>query len=119
MDSDYWAGVIPMAMVSFPPQPASDLKAGLSTPAHIARFDRIPDATAAASALGVRDYAAGASLATRGQEEALTAQVAKLTALVDAASARDHAAASGSAFPMWLLYVLGVVLAVAFTQFYK
>ena len=91
MDGPYWAGLIPMAHVSFPATTAKDLADGVAMPDHIRDFDRVTP--------------------VQRHPFMLEAQAAHADMAVGGASAQSSGA------PMWLVYILGIVLAMAFTRF--
>ena len=45
MNGPHWAGVIPVALTSFPPVPASDLAPHVAMPRHIKEFHHVPPAS--------------------------------------------------------------------------
>lgn len=61
MNGPFWAGVIPVALTSFPPVPASDLAPHVSLPHHINEFDRIPPASRLAAKHGGNSASGGVS----------------------------------------------------------
>lgn len=90
MNGPYWAGLIPMAQVSFPATAADDLAEGVAMPAHIRDFDRVTPVQRHPFMLAAQATDAFAAGATGG---------------------------STGGVPTWLVYILGVVLAMAFTRF--